>query len=341
MIPSEAQNVGMGASSAIHDCLVVGAGPAGLSCAISLTQRDLSCLIVDQGCIVNSLHRYPTNMVFFSTPKLIEIGGTPMTSLGERPVRGEALKYYRRVAEQYQLDIVPYHRVSGVTGRAGDFAITAQDRYQRLRQWRARTVVIAIGFYDLPVLMEVPGEDLPKVSHYYTDAHPYAGLEVAVVGGGNSAVIAALELLEAGARVRVVHRHEEVSSGVKYWLRPNFENRVRDGSIIAHYRSTISAITPDAVIVQSPEGERIIANDAVLALTGYRPDFAWLEGVGVTIDRVSGRPHYDPATYESRTPGLYLAGTVTAGVHTSEIFIENGRHHGQSIAAAIARRLVH
>ena len=323
----------------MRDCLVIGAGPAGLSCAISLTQRQRSCLVVDQGCIVNSLHRYPTNMVFFSTPKLIEIGGTPMTSLGERPVRGEALKYYRRVAEQYRLAIIPYHRVTAVAGHAGDFVITAQDRYHRPQQWRARTVVVAIGFYDLPVLMDVPGEDLPKVAHYYSDAHPYAGLEVAVVGGGNSAVIAALELLEAGARVRVVHRLPAVSSGVKYWLRPNFENRVRDGSIIGHYSSTMTAITPDAVVLQTPQGERTIANDAVLALTGYRPDFPWLEKVGIGIDHASGRPRFDPASYESETPGLYLAGTVTAGLHTSEIFIENGRHHGELIAAAIARRL--
>jgi thioredoxin reductase (NADPH) len=321
----------------LFDALVIGAGPTGLACAIALKCRGLATVVLDKGCIVNSLWNYPTNLVFFTTPERLEIGDLPMTSLGEKPVRAEALKYYRRAAEHYGLDIRQWRSVTALRGSEGDFTVEARDREGDSETFRARAVVAATGFYDVPVLLGVPGEDLPKVRHYYTEAHPYWNQEVLVVGGANSAVIAALDLARSGARVTLIHRGTAFDACVKYWLRPDIENRIQEGSLQAHFRTTLAAVREREVVLRGPDGERILPNDAVLALTGYRPDFAFLESLGVTLDREAGRPKLGEA-FETERKGLFLAGVVVAGVHTSEVFIENGRHHGGIIADAIAAR---
>lgn len=320
------------------DALVIGAGPTGLACAIALQCRGLKTVVLDKGCIVNSLWNYPTNLVFFTTPERLEIGDLPMTSLGEKPVRAEALKYYRRAAEHYGLDIRQWRSVTALRGSEGDFTVEARDREGGAETFRARAVVAATGFYDVPVLLGVPGEDLPKVRHYYTESHPYWNQDVLVVGGANSAVIAALDLARSGARATLIHRGPAFDACVKYWLRPDIENRIQEGSLRAYFRTTLAAVREREVVVRGPEGERTLPNDAVLAMTGYKPDFAFLESLGVTIDREAGRPRLGDA-FETERKGLFLAGVVVAGVHTSEVFIENGRHHGGVIADAIAARL--
>jgi thioredoxin reductase (NADPH) len=323
----------------VLDAIVVGAGPTGLACGIELKRRGLSCILFDKGCLTNSLYNYPTNMVFFTTPELLEIGGIPMTSVGEKPVRGEALKYYRRVAQHYDLEIRQYERVEGFSGADGDFTLTTRDRNEIEHVWRCRKVILATGYYDRPNLLNVPGEDLPKVIHYYKEAHPYFGHDVLVVGGKNSAAIAALELHWTGARVTVVHRGEEFSSSVKYWIKPNIENRVKSGEIRAYFRSSLVAIEEDAVILATPEGEVRLKNDFVFAMTGYHPDTEFLERHGIRFDSETQRPRLNPATLESERPGVYLAGVLVAGMHTNEIFIENGRFHGSQIAADVGEKL--
>ncbi|HLP39869.1 MAG TPA: YpdA family putative bacillithiol disulfide reductase [Fibrobacteria bacterium] len=324
--------------SPLHDALIIGAGPTGLACGIELKRRGLDVILLDKGCVVDSLYRYPTNLVFFTTPEGLEIGGLPMTCLGEKPVRGEALKYYRRAAGYYKLDIRQYQKVTGMEGEEGDFRVDAVDRYGQGVRHRARAVVAATGFYDIPVMLGVPGEDLPKVHHYYHEPHPFFDQDVVVVGGANSAVIASLDLLRAGARVTLVHRGNNLDDSVKYWLRPDLENRIREGSIPAHFRTRLVAIREREVVFATPEGEMTVRNDVVLAMTGYRPDFAFLSRLGAEMDEASGRPRLDPATLETGRKGFYLAGVVVAGTHTGEIFIENGRHHGETIAEAIASR---
>jgi bacillithiol disulfide reductase len=321
-----------------YDALILGAGPTGLSCGIELKKRGLRALLIDQGCVVNSLYRYPTNLVFFTTPELLEIGDLPMTSLGEKPVRGEALKYYRRAAMHYGLEIRQYERATAVEGAEGAFTVSTRDRLGRIRNHRGRAVIIATGFYDHPVRLGVPGEDLPKVHHYYQEAHGFFAQDVLVVGGANSAVIAALDLVRSGARVTLVHRGPALDERVKYWLRPDIENRIRDGALAVRFSSRVTEIRPDEVRLSTPEGEETLPNQAVLAMTGYLPDFAFLKEAGVAIDPASGRPRLDADTLESTRRGLFLAGVVVAGVHTSEIFIENGRSHGKVIAEALARR---
>ncbi len=326
-------------SEPLFDALVIGAGPTGLACAIALKCRGLATVALDKGCIVNSLWNYPTNLVFFTTPERLEIGDLPMTSLGEKPVRAEALKYYRRAAEHYGLDIRQGRTVTALRGSEGDFAVEARDREGRAETFRARAVVAATGFYDVPVLLGVPGEDSPKVRHYYKEAHPYWNQDVLVVGGANSAVIAALDLSRSGARVTLIHRGPGLDAGVKYWLKPDIENRIREGSLRAHFLTTLAAVREREVVVRGPEGELTLPNDAVLAMTGYKPDIAFLESLGVAFDKEAGRPKLGQA-FETERRGLFLAGVVVAGMHTSEVFIENGRHHGGIIADAIAGRLV-
>jgi thioredoxin reductase (NADPH) len=322
----------------VFDALVIGAGPTGLASAIALKCRGLSTVVLDKGCIVNSLWNYPTNLVFFTTPERLEIGDLPMTSLGEKPVRAEALKYYRRAAEHYGLDIRQWRRVIGLRGSQGDFTVEARDRDGGTETFRARAVVAATGFYDVPVLMGVPGEDLPKVRHYYQEAHPFWNQDVLVVGGANSAVIAALDLARSGARVTLIHRGPVFDACVKYWLKPDIENRIREGSLRAYFHTTLAAVREREADIRGPEGLRTLPNDAVLAMTGYKPDFPFLKSLGVTFDEGAGRPKLGDA-FETERKGLFLAGVVVAGVHTSEVFIENGRHHGGLIADAIAARL--
>lgn len=323
----------------VWDAAIIGAGPTGLACGIELKRLGQRALLFDKGCLTNSLYHYPTNLVFFTTPELLEIGDLPMTSLNEKPVRTEALKYYRRVAEHYQLDIHQYEKVTEFTGSDGDFRILTEDRNGRVRSYRARKIVIATGYYDRPNYLHVPGEELPKVLHYYREPHPYYGHDVIVVGAKNSAAIAALELHWTGARVTLVCRAPELSSSIKYWIRPNIENRIKSGEIRAYFRSSVERIEEDSVILQTPEGEVRLKNDFVFAMTGYHPDTDFLARHGIRFELETQRPYTNPETLESVRPGVYLAGVIVAGMHTNEIFIENGRFHGKLIAADIARDL--
>ena len=321
------------------DALVVGAGPTGLACGIELQRRNVKTVLIEKGCVVNSLYHYPTNMTFFTTPELLEIGDIPMTSIGEKPVRAEALKYYRRVAGHYALDIHQYERVTGFLGSDGDYTIYTQKRHGRPGEYHTRKIILSTGYYDKPNLLGVVGEDLSKVMHYYREAHPYYGHDVLVVGGKNSAAIAALELHWTGARVTLVHRGESLSGSVKYWIRPNIDNRISSGEIKAYFNSRVLSIDPGSVLLETPEGEITIRNDFVFAMTGYKPDTAFLARHGIVFDEESQRPRLDPETLESERKGVYLAGVLVAGMHTNEIFIENGRFHGAQIAADIARKL--
>jgi len=321
------------------DALVVGAGPTGLACGIELQQRGLKTVLIEKGCVVNSIYNYPTNLVFFTTPELLEIGNIPMTSLAEKPGRIEALKYYRRVADHYKLDVHQYERVDAVTGPDGAFEVSTTDRLGCQHVYGSRKIVLATGYYDVPNLLGVPGEDLDKVLHYYKEAHAYYNQDVIVVGAKNSAAIAALELHWNQARVTLVHRGGEISKSVKYWIRPNIENRIKAGEIKACYHSRIVQIRPDSVALATPDGEITIKNDFVFALTGYSPDLPFLNSLGITMDSQTLRPRTDATTLESERAGIYLAGVIVAGMHTSEIFIENGRFHGKQIAEAIAAKL--
>jgi thioredoxin reductase (NADPH) len=316
------------------DAIVVGAGPTGLACGIELKRRGLDELIFDKGCVVNSLYNYPTNMVFFTTPELLEIGDIPMTSIGEKPGRTEALKYYRRVADHYKLAIHQYERVERIEGDDLHFTVHTEKG-----TYGARKIVLSTGYYDVPNMLNVPGEELDKVIHYYKEAHPYYDQDVVVVGAKNSAAIAALELHWTGARVTLVHRGAGIHDHVKYWIRPNIENRIKSGEIKAYFRACVKEILPGAVVLSTPEGEVRLKNDYVFALIGYRPDLKFMAALGIRLDPASQRPHTDPETLESDRRGVYLAGVIVAGMHTNEIFIENGRFHGQKIAEAIAADL--
>jgi thioredoxin reductase (NADPH) len=316
------------------DVIVVGAGPTGLACGIELKQRGLNTVLIEKGCVVNSLYNYPTHMVFFTTPELLEIGGLPMTSLNEKPGRTEALKYYRRVAEYYGLNIHQYERVLSIAGDNGDFRIKTSKI-----DYRARKIVLATGYYDIPNMLNVPGEDLDKVIHYYKEPHPYYDHDVLVVGAKNSAAIAALELHWTGARVGMLHRGSKISDRVKYWIKPNIENRIKSGEITAWFNSRLIAIHERSVEIETPEGRKTLKNDFVFAMTGYRPDLEFLESLGIRLDPASEKPRTNPETLESDRPGIFLAGVIVAGMHTNEIFIENGRFHGRQIAEAIADSL--
>jgi len=301
------------------DALVVGAGPTGLACGIELKLRGLNAVLIEKGCVTNSLYHYPTNMSFFTTPELLEIGDIPMTSLNEKPNRTEALKYYRRVAEHYKLDIHQYEKVDNVAGADGEFRVHTTDRYGCHHNYVARKLILATGYYDIPNLLNVPGEDLPKVIHYYKEPHPYYNQDVAVIGAKNSAAIAALELYWTGARVILIHRGGQISEKVKYWIRPNIENRIKNGEIKAYFHSKVVEIRPDSILVDTPQGEVLLKNDFVFALIGYSPDLAFLNSIGVTLDAGTKRPRTNPATLESETSGIYLAGVIVAGMHTNEI----------------------
>jgi thioredoxin reductase (NADPH) len=321
------------------DVVVVGAGPTGLACGIELKQRGLRTVLVEKGCVVNSIYHYPTNMTFFTTPELLEIGGIPMTSLNDKPNRAEALKYYRRVADYYGLDVRQYQRVDRVGGSDGAFEVLTTDRLGCHHEYQARKIVLATGYYDVPNRLGVPGEELEKVLHYYKEPHPYYNHDVAVVGAKNSAAIAALELFWTGARVTLIHRGPGISDSVKYWIKPNVENRIKSGEIRACFNSRVMEIYPDSLKVATPDGEVIVKNDFVFALIGYRPDLTFLNSTGISIDAVTLRPHSDPLTLESQRAGVYLAGVIVGGMHTNEIFIENGRLHGRLIAESIALKL--
>jgi len=321
------------------DVVVVGAGPTGLACGIELQQRGIRTVLIEKGCVVNSLYNYPTNMVFFTTPELLEIGNIPMTSLNEKPNRHEALKYYRRVADHFKLEIHDYERVANIAGQDGAFQVFTSDRLGCNHTYTARKVVLATGYYDVPNLLNVPGEKLSKVFHYYKEPHPYYNHDVAVIGAKNSAAIAALELFWTGARVTLIHRGKAISEKVKYWIKPNIENRIKSGEIQAYFNSRVVEIRPDSLVVSTLQDEVVLRNDFVFALTGYSPDLNFLNTIGITLDPETQKPRSDPYTLESERPGVYLAGVIVAGMHTNEIFIENGRFHGKQIAESVGAQL--
>jgi thioredoxin reductase (NADPH) len=315
------------------DVLVVGAGPTGLACAIEAQKAGFKVMILDKGCVVNSLFHYPTNMVFFTTPELLEIGDIPFTTALPKPTRLEALEYYRRVAEHYGLHICQYHWVKTITGEDGDFRVTATDRHNAIHDYRARKIIVATGYYDLANQMGIPGEDLNKVFHYYTEPHPYFDTDVVVIGGKNSAAEAALDLWRHGARVTLVHRGAQMHHHVKYWVRPDVENRIKNGEITSYFNSTVQGIGTDYVVIASPTETFRLKNDFVFALTGYHPDYDFLQSIGIELSPEQHRPVCDPETLECNVPGIYVAGVIVAGSKTNEIFIENGRFHGKLIAA--------
>jgi thioredoxin reductase (NADPH) len=324
----------------IHDLLVIGAGPTGMACAIDAQRAGFKAVLIDKGCLCNSLFHYPAHMTFFTTPELLEIGDMPFSSPNQKPTRSEALEYYRKVAEHYALDVRQYETVERVTGSDGDFAVHTTDRFGRPIEHRARKLVIATGYYDLPNYLDIPGEDLSKVKHYYHEPHPYYGLDVLVIGGKNSAAIAALDLWRHGARVTLVHRGAEMHRHVKYWILPDISNRIKNGEVTAYFSSTVTNISEDEVTLATPAGNVTLPNHFVFALTGYHPDFEFIERLGVTLDAANDRcPVCDPGTLESNVPGIYLGGVIVAGERTNEIFIENGRFHGRLIAEDLKRKL--
>ncbi|HUY82915.1 MAG TPA: YpdA family putative bacillithiol disulfide reductase [Acidobacteriaceae bacterium] len=321
------------------DVLVIGAGPTGMACAIEAQRAGFRSVLVDKGCLCNSIFHYPSHMTFFTTPELLEIGDIPFPSPNQKPLRNEALEYYRKVAEHYALDARLYRLVDSVTGSDGNFAVLTRDKFGRSLTFRTKKVIVATGYYDLPNYLDIPGEELPKVHHYYDDPHPYYDQDVVVIGGKNSAAIAALELWRHGARVTLVHRGPVIHKHVKYWIQPDIENRIKNGEIAAHFNSCVTEIAPDTVTIETPEGKRTIPNHTVFALTGYHPDFDFLTALGVNFEGKDRLPVCDAACLESNVPGIYLAGVIVAGSRTNEIFIENGRFHGRQITDDLKRKL--
>ena len=315
-----------------HDVLVIGAGPTGLACAIEAQRAGFRTVSVDKGCVCNSLFHYPSNMTFFTTPELLEIGNIPFSTTNAKPNRNEALEYYRKVAEHYQLDIRQYHRVEGIAGHDGDFRVDLIDPFGRRSALHARKLIVSTGYYDRANPLNVPGEELLKVFHYYHDPHPYYDLDVLVIGGKNSAAIAALDLWRHGARVTLVHRGSGIHKHVKYWILPDIQNRIKNGEVTAYFDTNVVRIDIDFVTLATPQGEVVVPNKFVFAMTGYHPDFDFLASLGIRVEGNDRQPVYNPQTLESNVPGLYLAGVIVAGDRTHEIFIENGRFHGHQIA---------
>jgi thioredoxin reductase (NADPH) len=310
-----------------YDIIIIGAGPIGLACGIEATRRKLSYLILEKGCLVNSIFFYPLNMTFFSTSDKLEIGGVPFISHGNKPTRREALEYYRRVTEFWQLKVNTYEKVVGIEGVKGKFdVISHKTRY------RTRTVIVATGYYDQPNWLNIPGETLPKVKHYYDEPHPYAFKKTAVIGGANSAVDVALELFRVGAEVTMIIREPELWKGVKYWVKPDIENRIKENSIQAYFNSNVKKIFENKIEIQTPDGKLSIPNDFVFAMTGYHADFDFFKNIGVEINEQEYLcPTFNPDTFETNRPGLFLAGVVCGGMETSKLFIENSRDHAIKI----------
>ena len=318
-----------------YDVIIVGAGPIGMACGIEAKKHGLRYLVVEKGCLVNSIYHYPVNMTFFSTSRKIEIGGVPFVAHGDKPNRREALEYYRRVKQSYDLNVHTYERVQAIQANEGCYLVsTSKAEYQ------TRFVIIATGFYDHPNLMGVPGEDLHKVKHYFDEAHPYIDHKVIVVGAANSAIDVALETYRKGADVTLVIREPEISHRVKYWVRPDIDNRIKEGSIKAFFQSEIIEIRESEVDIHTPEGLITLENDFVLAMTGYKPDYSFLEKVGILLSEDESRmPHRNEETFETNLPGIYLAGTVCGGMNTNKWFIENSIEHAPIIIGDIAARI--
>jgi thioredoxin reductase (NADPH) len=310
-----------------YDLLIIGAGPIGLACGIEAQKVGLSYLIVEKGCLVNSLYNYPSNMTFFSTSDLLEIGEVPFVSNQAKPSRGEALEYYRRVAISKKLAIHIFEKVENVTNTDAGFEVTTTKTV-----YCAKSVVLATGFFDIPYTIGVPGENLPKVSHYYKDPHYYAFQDVAVIGSNNSAVDAALECWRKGANVTMVVRSSQIGERVKYWARPDIVNRIAEGSIKAYFDSEVIEILDYEIVVKTPAGIVRLPNHWVLAMTGYQPDMAFLQKIGINLSAdAQQKPEINEATMQSNVPGLYLAGVICGGMDTHSLFIENSRIHAQRI----------
>jgi len=323
------------------DVAIIGSGPAGLAVAIAASQAHLEYEVLEKGILVNSIFHFPRNMIFFTTAELLEIGGLPFVTPYEKPTQPEGLKYYRRVAEAYDLRVAMDETVTAIRpeGTAGAPSFVVESAHQgQGRSRRARHVVLATGYYDHPNRLGVPGEDLPHVSHYYREPHAYFRRKVMVVGGKNSAAIVALELYRSGASVTLVHRGAQLGASIKYWIRPDIENRIKEASITARFETRVVEIRKDAVVVEGPRGREEIEAEAVFLLTGYHPDCALLTGAGVRVDAATLVPEHDPQTLETNVTGLYVAGAVVSGRETGRIFIENGRFHGQAIVESIRRR---
>ena len=314
--------------SEVLDILIVGAGPIGLACGIEAKKANLSYEIIDKGCLVNSLYNYPKNMTFFSTSDRLEIGEVPFISHNPKPTRAEALEYYRRVASSWKLNTRLYERIEEIKKEADHFSIASSKQV-----YQSKNLILATGFYDLPYLLHVPGEDLPKVKHYYDEPHPYYDMDVVVVGAANSAVDVALEVYRKGAKsVTMVVREEEINPRVKYWVRPDIDNRIKEGSITAYFESNITKIEEHSIDIQTPKEHLTIPNDFVLAMTGYQPDFAFLKHIGVEIGKDEFKtPIYDQTTMQTNVAGVYLAGVICGGLKTNAWFIENSREHADMI----------
>jgi thioredoxin reductase (NADPH) len=331
-------------TEAVRELLIIGSGPAGLATAIAAHQAGIDYEVLEKGALVNSIYHFPRHMIFFTTADLLEIGGLPFVTPYEKPTQVEGLRYYRRVTETYALRVTLDEDVKAVraakSSRDGArFRLeTVSGGEARVR--KARNVVAAVGYYDHPNLLGVPGEDLPHVSHYYYEPHGCWRKHVVVVGGKNSAAIVALELYRAGATVTLLHRRDRLSDSIKYWVKPDIENRIKEGSIAARFGTTVSEIRPDRVVVRGPKGRDEIPAEVVFLLTGYHPDPALFEGAGVRVDPETLAPAHDSQTLETNVPGFYLAGSVVSGKNTGRIFIENGRFHGEAIVRSItsARR---
>jgi thioredoxin reductase (NADPH) len=321
------------------DVLVIGAGPTGLACAIEAQRAGFKTVAIDKGCVVNSIYNYPANMSFFTTPELLEIGDIPFSTAHQKPTREEALEYYRKVTEHYQLDIRQYQSVKTVTGSDGDFHVTATDSIGRIYDYRTRKLIVSTGYYDLSNPLGTPGEELSKVFHYYREPHPFFDTDVLVIGGKNSAAIASLDLWRHGARVTLVHRGPRLHNHVKCWILPDIENRIKNGEIAAYFSSTVQQIEVDFVDLDTPDSPVRLNNDFVFAMTGYHPDYDFLRSMGIELSSEQCRPVCDPQTLESNVSGIYVAGVIVAGSRTNEIFIENGRFHGKLIATDLKQKL--
>jgi thioredoxin reductase (NADPH) len=323
------------------DVLIGGGGPAGLAAAIAAKSRGLSYLIVEKGVLVNSLLHYPTDMVFFTTPELLEVGGMPFVSPHEKPTRQEALRYYRRVTDAYQLEIAAAEAVTGVRRAAdGTFRVTSAPAGTPPVERQARTVIVATGAYDVPNRIGVPGEDLAHVSHYYREPHLYYRQRVVIVGGKNSAAEAALDIFRnGGGRITLVHRHAVMGDSIKYWVKPDIENRIKEGSVHARFSTRVVEITPSEVVMDGPDGTHREPADAVLLMTGYRSDTTLLADAGAEIDTTLGAPILNEQTFETTVPDLFVIGASVAGSQSGRIFIENGRFHGEVAVRTIAARL--
>jgi thioredoxin reductase (NADPH) len=320
-----------------YDIICIGAGPTGLATAIEAKRAGMQPLVIDKGCLCNSIYHYPVNMVFFTTPELLEIGDLPLVCAGEKPTRVEALKYYRKATEHYGLELRLYESVLHVEGNDGNFAVATKSGKGTIEKYNGKKIAVATGYYDLPNLLGVPGEDLPHVSHYYTESHAFWNQNVVVIGGKNSATEAALDLYRSGARVTLVHRGKELGATIKYWVRPDIENRIKAGQIQALLLTRVDEITKEEVVVEQHGRSKRIPAKQVFALTGYHPDYSFMESLGVKLDPESKRPAMDANTHESNVPGIHLAGVVIGGRHTGEIFVENGRFHGKQIIDALKK----